>query len=292
MIAVAERASITGGLSRRRRVKDRAFTAALWACGFLAMLPLLFIAGYVISKGVPALNTAFFTKTPSFAGDPNQGIKEAFIGSGMIVGIASLISIPLGLMAGIYLSEFGRGRAAGVVRFVAEILLSTPSIVAGAFIFGLIVVALHSFSAFAAGLALTVLMWPIIARTTEEVLRLVPQDYREGALALGVPRWRVILKIVVPTAGAGIFTAIMLAVARGLGETAPVLLTAFGNDFVNTNPFRPTDAVSLRVFNYAQQPDAQFHTIAWGGATMLLASVLILSITARILSVRQQRRLG
>ena len=172
------------------------------------------------------------------------------------------------------------------------LLLSTPSIVAGAFVYAVVVVALGSFSAFAGAVALTVLMWPIITRATEEILRLVPQDYREGALALGVPRWRTITKVVVPTAGAGIFTAIMLAVARGLGETAPVLLTALGNDFMNTNLMRPTDTLSLRVFNYAQQPSQQFVTIAWGGAIMLLLAVLALSITARILSNRQQRRLG
>src|SRR5436309_7646928 len=238
------------------------------------------------------MNVEFFAKTSSYPGDPHQGIAQSFVGTGLIVGVATLLSVPMGLLAGIYLSEYGRGRLAGTVRFVAEILLSTPSIVAGAFIYAVVVVSLGSFSAFAGAVALTVLMWPIVARTTEEILRLVPQDYREGALALGVPRWRAILRIVVPTAGAGIFTAIMLAVARGLGETAPVLLTAFGNDFVNTNPFRPTDAVSLRIFNYAQQPDPQFHTIAWGAAIMLLVSVLILSITARVLSVRQQRRLG
>jgi phosphate transport system permease protein len=287
-----ERIRIRPGLSSRRRLKDRLFTVSIWLSAVLAMLPLAFIAGFVIAKGVSALNGAFFTKTPSFPGDPNQGIAQSFVGTGLIVGVATLFSVPTGLLAGIYLSEYGRGRLVATVRFVAEILLSTPSIVAGAFIYAVVVVTLGSFSAFAGGVALTVLMWPIVARATEEILRLVPQEYREGALALGVPRWRMIVRIVVPTAGSGIFTAIMLAVARGLGETAPILLTALGNDFMNTNLMRPTDAVSLRVFNYAQQPDPLFHTIAWGGAIMLLAAVLVLSITARILSVRQQRRLG
>jgi phosphate transport system permease protein len=280
------------GLSRRRMVKDRAFTIAMWAAGILAMLPLLFIAGFVVVKGISALNAAFFTKTPSYPGDPNQGIAQAFVGTAMVVGVATLISVPLGLLGGIYLSEYGKGRLASAVRFVAEVLLSTPSIVAGAFIYAVVVVTLGSFSAFAGAVALTVLMWPIITRATEEILRLVPQEYREGSLALGIPRWRTITRIVVPTAGAGIFTAIMLAVARGLGETAPVLLTALGNDFMNTHLFRPTDTVSLRVFNYAQQPTPQFVTIAWGGAIMLLVAVLGLSITARILSNRQQKRLG
>jgi phosphate transport system permease protein len=291
-VIAAEGIRAREGLSSGRRLKDRAFTVAMWVCGSLAMLPFAFIAGYVITKGVHALNTAFFTKTSSFPGDPNQGIAQSFVGTGMIVGVATLLSVPMGLLAGIYLSEYGRGRVAGTVRFVAEILLSTPSIVAGAFIYAIVVVTLGSFSAFAGAVALTVLMWPIVARTTEEILLLVPQDYREAALALGVPRWRMILRVVVPTAGSGIFTAIMLAVARGLGETAPILLTSLGNDFMNTNLLRPTDAVSLRVFNYSQQPDPLFHTIAWGGAIMLLVAVLVLSITARVLSTRQQRRLG
>ena len=178
-----------------------------------------------------------------------------------------------------------------MVRFTAEILLSIPSIVAGAFIWALVVVALGNFSALAAGIALTVLMWPIMARATEEVLRLVPTELREGGLALGYPRWRVIMRIVLPTAGAGVFTAIMLAVARGLGETAPVLLTALGNDFVNTNPLKPTDAVPLRVYNYAQSAYPAWRALAWGGALMLLVGVLVLSVTARMLSIRQQRRM-
>jgi phosphate transport system permease protein len=216
---------------------------------------------------------------------------QSFVGTGLIVGMAALFSIPLGVMAAVYLSEYGRGRLARAIRFVAEILLSTPSIVAGAFIWALVVVALGNFSAFAGALALTVLMWPIIARATEEILKLVPQELREGALALGIPRWKVILRIVVPTAGAGIFTAIMLAVARGLGETAPILLTALGNDFVNIHPSQPTDAVPLRVYDYARTPVLGQHAIAWGGAIMLLVGVLALSITARILSNRQQRRI-
>jgi phosphate transport system permease protein len=277
-------------LTASRRVKDRVFTGGLWACGVLAVLPLLFIAAYVVGKGVHALNAAFFTQTPLPAGVPGGGIEQSFIGTGIIVGIATAIAVPLGVLAAVYLSEYGRGRLAGGIRFVAEILLSTPSIVAGAFIWALVVVALGNFSAFAAGLALTVLMWPIVTRATEEVLRVVPQELREGALALGLPRWKVIIRIVIPTAGAGIFTAIMLAVARGLGETAPILLTALGNDFVNTNPLQPTDAVTLRVFNYAQSPFPDLHTMAWGGAVMLLIGVLLLSITARILSSRQQRR--
>jgi phosphate transport system permease protein len=277
-------------VSRRRRVKDRAFRVALWACGALAVAPLAFIVYHVIKNGVFALRLTFFTQAAGIPGLPGGGLKQSFIGTGIMVAMAAAISIPLGLLAGLYLSEYGDGRIGTIVRFIAEILLSTPSIVAGAFIWALVVVTLGSFSAFAGALALTVLMWPIIARATEEVFRLVPQEIREGALALGVPRWKVTLRIVIPTAGAGILTAIMLAVARGLGETAPILLTALGNDFVNVNPMQPTDAVPLRVYVYAQSPVTQWHVLAWGGAIVLLVVVLGLSIAARVVSNRQQRR--
>ena len=279
-----------GRVARSRRAKDRAFTVFMWACGTLAMLPLLFIVAYVVAKGAKALNLDFFTREPAAPGESGGGIVQSFIGTGLIVGMATLFSVPLGVLAAIYLSEYGRGRLASAIRFVAEILLSTPSIVAGAFIWAVVVVALGSFSALAGAIALTVLMWPIVARATEEILKLVPEEFREGALALGLPKWKVILRVVLPTAGAGIFTAIMLAVARGLGETAPILLTALGNEFINTNPLQPTDAVPLRVFTYARTPVLAQHELAWGGAIMLLAGVLVLSITARILSSRQQRR--
>ncbi len=284
------RTAASAHLSTRRKAKDRAFTIFLWACGVLAMLPLLFITGYVLAKGLSALNVDFFTKEPAAPGQPGGGIVQSFIGTGLIVGMAVLFSVPLGLLAGVYLSEYGNGKLASVVRFVAEILLSTPSIVAGAFIWAVVVVALGSFSAFAGAIALTVIMWPIIGRATEEILRLVSEDLREGALALGLPRWKVILRVVIPTAGAGVFTAIMLAVARGLGETAPILLTALGNDFINIHPSQPTDALPLRIYEYARTPVASQHAIGWGGALMLLLGVLLLSITARVLSNRQQRR--
>ena len=277
-------------VSRARRAKNRLFTVALYVCGVLALLPLIFIVGYVVLRGYKALNWDFFTKTPTIPGLPGGGIAQSFVGTGIIVGIAILISVPLGILSAIYLAEYGRGRLAAIVRFTAEILLSTPSIVAGAVIWSLVVLTLGSFSGFAASLALSVLMWPIITRATEEVLRLVREDLREGALALGLPRWKVILRIVVPTASAGIFTAVMLAVARGLGETAPVLLTALGNDFMSTNPLQPMDAVPLRVYNSAQSAVVNQPPMAFAGAICLLVIVLALSITARIISSRQQRR--
>jgi phosphate transport system permease protein len=277
-------------IARSRRVKNRVFLVVLWLAGGLALLPLLFISAYVIVRGLAALNIDFFTQAPVPPPLPGGGFGPAFVGTGLMVGMACLISIPLGLLSAVYLSEYGRGKLAASVRFVSEILLSTPSIIAGAFIWALVVVALGNFSALAGALALSVIMWPIITRSAEEVLRLVPHELREGGLALGMRRWRVIMRVVVPTAGAGIFTAIMLAVARGLGETAPILLTALGNDFYNTNPLQPTDAVTLRIYNYAQSAWPSQHSQAWGGAIVLLFAVLVLSISARILSARQQRR--
>lgn len=265
----------------------------MWACAVLAIVPLLLIIEYVVKQGISALSVNFFTKVPAGPLDPlSGGIVQSFIGTAMIVGIATLIAVPLGVLTAVYLAEYGKGRFAGAVRIVADVLLSTPSIVAGAFIWAVVVATLGNFSALAGGLALVVLMWPIISRATEEILRLVPQELREGALALGVPRWKVILRIVIPTAGAGILTAIMLAVARGLGETAPILLTALGNDFINLDPFKPTDAVPLRVYEYARTPVEALHQIAWGGALVLLVTVLLLSISARVLSSRQKKRMA
>lgn len=275
-----------------RKAKNLAFFGLLGLAAVVAIVPLVAIIGFVLVKGMPVMSAAFFTQTAPAPGMPGGGMAQAFIGTGIIVGIGTLLSVPLGVLTAIYLSEYGRGAFASGVRFVAEILLSTPSIVAGAFIWAIVVTAMHSFSAIAGSIALTVLMWPIITRATEETLRLVPNDLREAALALGVPRWKVVLRIVLPTAGSGILTSVMLAVARGFGETAPILLTSLGNDFINTNPLTPTDAVPLRIYNYAQSAFTQWQALAWGGAITLLAAVLVLSVGARILSDRQQRRLG
>ena len=275
-----------------RKAKSLAFMGLLWSAAVVALVPLALIVGYVLVKGVPALNASFFTQTAPPAGVSGGGISQAIVGTLLIVGIAASMAVPLGILTAIYLSEYGRGRLCATVRFVAEILLSTPSIVAGAFIWALVVVPMHGFSAIAGAIALTVLMWPIITRATEETLRLVPNELREGALALGAPRWKMVLRIVIPTAGSGILTAVMLALARGLGETAPILLTSLGNDFMNTNPTQPTDAVPLRMFAYAQSAIPEWLQLAWGAAIVLLVTVLLLSIFARILSDRQQRRLG
>jgi len=279
--------------SRRRlsraRISNRVFTSALWATGVLALLPLAFIVGYVVRKGFAILSVHFFTRTPAIVGQSGGGISEAFLGSALIVGMAILFSVPLGLLAAVYLAEYGSGRFASTVRFLSEVLLSTPSIVAGVVIWTLVVVKLHAFSAFAGALALTVLMWPIIARASEDVIRLVPQELREAATALGTPKWKVILRVVLPAAVSGLTNTVLLAVARGLGETAPVLLTSLGSEYVNWSPGKPTDTVSLRIYHYALSPVKSWHDIAWGAALSLLVIVLVLSVTARYLAARGRR---
>ena len=279
--------------SRRRlsraRASNRIFTVLLWSAGVLALVPLGFIVTYVVAKGVGILGVHFFTKTPAIIGQPGGGISEAFIGSALIVGMATLFSIPLGLLAAVYLAEYGNGRFASLVRFISEVLLSTPSIVAGVLIWTLVVARLHAFSAFAGALAITVLMWPIIARASEDVIRLVPADLREAATALGTPKWRVILRVVLPAAASGLTNTVLLAVARGLGETAPVLLTSLGSEFVNFSPSKPTDTLSLRIYHYALSPVKSWHDIAWGAALSLLAIVLVLSIGARYLVARSRK---
>lgn len=276
-----------------RRIKDRAFSGYLWLSAGLALAPLVLIAVYVVGKGAGALTVNFFTKEPAGTLHPlDGGIAQSFVGTGIIVGIATAIAVPLGILTAVYLAEYGTGRVASVVRLTAEVLLSTPSIVAGVFVWIVVVVAMRAFSGLAGAIALVVLMWPIVARATEEVLRLVSSEIREGGLALGLPRWKIVLRIVIPTAAPGILTAVMLAVARALGETAPLLLTALGNDFMTTDPRQPMDAVPLRIFSYARTPVEALHQLAWGGALVLLAVVLVLSIAGRVLASRQRKRLA
>jgi phosphate transport system permease protein len=276
-----------------RRMKDRAFSIFVWACGAIALAPLVVIAAFVFTKGVGALSVNFFTQVPAGPLDPaSGGIAEAFVGTAIIVGLATALAVPLGVLTAAYLSEFGRGRFADTVRLVSEILLSTPSIIIGLFVYEIVVTATKTFSALAGGLAIAVLMWPIVTRATEEVLRLVPTDVREAALALGYPRWRMILRVVIPTAGAGILTAVMLALSRGIGETAPILVTALGSDYMNTVLTRPTDAVPLKIYAYARQPIEALQNMAWSAALTLLVVVLVLSIGARFITARRRRRLG
>jgi len=256
-----------------------------------ALAVLIAVLGYVVSQGPRSINVAFLTQTPRPVGESGGGMANAIFGTILLVGIATVIGLPVGVGAGIYLAEYGRGRLASVIRFVADVLTGVPSITIGLFAYATLVVPLRTFSAMAGGFALGVIMLPVVTRTTEEMVRLVPGNLREAALALGVARWKVIASIVLPTALGGILTGALLAVARVAGETAPLLFTAFGNQFWSSGPTQPVAAMPLQIFAYAIAPYDDWHRQAWAGALVLVSLVLLLSVGARLL-VRRYRMGG
>jgi phosphate transport system permease protein len=252
----------------------------------LAALALVAVLGYVTVNGISALNVDFFTQLPTPVGVPGGGIANAIVGTLIIIGLASLMAMPVGLGTGIYLSEFGDNRFGDVVRYLADVLSGVPSIVMGIFAYVLIVAQQRHFSALSAGFALGVMMLPAISRTTEEMLRLVPASLREGGLALGLPRWRVIVSVVLPAASGGVATGIVLAIARVAGETAPLLFTAFGNPFWNVDITQPVAALPHTLFTYAISPFSDWQRKAWGAALVLTAFVFLASLLARWLGRR------
>ncbi len=270
-------------LDRRRLVNAAAIGTTVLFTG-IALVPLVSILGYVAIRGLRGLDLAFFTQLPAPVGEPGGGMANAFVGTLIMVTLASLISIPIGIMAGIYLSEFGRGRFATLVRFVTDVATGIPSIIAGIFIYSLVVLTMGRFSGLAGGLSLGVLMIPVITRTTEEMLRLVPQSLREAALALGVPYWKVILQVVLPAARSGIMTGTMLAIARAAGETAPLLFTSLGNQFWQPRLDQPMAALPIQIFTYAVSPYEDWHQKAWAGAALLILLVVVSSMAARLLA--------
>ncbi|HVB96892.1 MAG TPA: phosphate ABC transporter permease PstA [Chloroflexota bacterium] len=271
-----------------RRKVTNAFMLGLCVLAVaVALIVLVAILGYIVSQGGRALNVDFFTQLPKPVGETGGGMANAIVGSLVLIAIAGVIGLPIGVGAGVYLAEYGRGRLATVVRFMADVLTGVPSIAIGLFAYALFVVPFKSFSAFAGGFALAIIMIPVITRTTEEMVRLVPTSLREGALALGIPRWKMVLRIVLPTALSGIVTGALLAVARVAGETAPLLFTAFGNQFFWQGGLRePIAALPLQIFTYAISPYNDWHQQAWAGSLVLVAIVLILSLGARVLVKR------
>lgn len=265
-----------------RKMKGRFFEGLCMLASFVGVGALIAIFVYIAVRGVGALNLAFFTKTPVAVGETGGGVSNAIIGTLLIVGIAAVIALPIGIGAGTYLAEFGRGRFADVVRLLADVLTGVPSIVVGILAYELVVTRMHHFSALAGGIALAALMLPLIVRTTEEILRLVPREYTEAALALGAPRWKTVLRIVFPAAQGGLITGVMLALARASGETAPLIFTAFGNTFWNLNPNQPTSALPLQIYQYAVSPYDDWHRQAWAAALVLVVLVFIFSALARI----------
>jgi len=261
-----------------------AITAAMVA---LVLAPLLAIFGYLVFRGIGALDWAFLTHTPQPVGEAGGGMANAIVGSGLILLIASSIGVPLGIGSGIYLAEYGYGRLAWLLRFTADVLNGVPSIVMGMVAYSLVVLTQGHFSALSGGVALGIMMVPTITRATEEVMLMVPHSVREAALGLGVARWRTTISITLRTATPGVITAVMLAFARVAGETAPLLFTAFGNQFWNLNPNQPTAALPLQIFTYAISPFDEWHRQAWAGAL-----VLIILIVGTVTVVRLVARRG
>jgi phosphate transport system permease protein len=274
--------------SRRRALSN----LVVGLCGLavvLALIPLALIFVYVLKQGFSSLNWDFFTKMPKPVGEPGGGMANAMLGTLFLIALASVVAIPVGIIAGVYLSEYKGARFASLVRFTADVLNGVPSIVIGIFAYGLAVLPVHRFSALAGGLALGFMMIPIITRTTEELLNLVPPTMREGALALGATRARAAFGVMVPAALPGIMTGILVALARIAGETAPLLFTSFNNRYFTTRLDQPIASLTVQVYTYAISPYDDWHRQAWAGALVLVAFVFIFSVLARAVTRRLER---
>jgi phosphate transport system permease protein len=275
-----------GRPSPARRIFNNAMVAGAALAAALVMVPLAHITWTLIARGLPGLTLGFFTHMPKPVGESGGGMANAIVGTLILVGLGTLFALPVGVGTGLYLAEHGGGRFAGAVRYIADVMSGVPSIVIGVVAYGLVVVPMHRFSALAGGLALGMLMLPILIRSTEEVVRLVPASYREGALALGAPRWHVTLSVVLPAAAAGITTAGLLALGRAAGETAPLLFTALGNRFASMRLDQPIASLPVMIYDYARAPYEDWNRQAWTGALVLLMLVTLLSALVRVTTRR------
>ena len=274
---------------RWRKLLSQLIVVLCGAAVLLALVPLVLILFYVLTQGFSSLNVAFFTRMPVPMGEVGGGMFNSIVGSLIVIGIGALLAIPIGVVSGIYASEYRGTRLAGAVRFAADTLNGVPSIVIGVFGYGVAVLPFQHFSAFAGGFALGVMMLPLVIRTTEELLLLVPQTLREGALALGATRARAVFTVVVPAALPGIMTGILLAVARVAGETAPLLFTSLNNAFFTTDPRQPISTLTVQVYTYAISPYPDWHRQAWAGALVLVTLVLSCSLLARLATGRMEK---
>jgi phosphate transport system permease protein len=268
----------------RRKLFNGMMQVLTCFCALVVVVPLFLVFFHVLKSGLGSVNWAFFTQLPKPVGEPGGGMANAIVGTFELLGLAALMGVPVGVLGGIYLSEYGTQRLNWAIRFGADVLNGVPSIIWGMVAWAMVVVPFKRFSALAGGIVLGMIMIPLIMRTTEEVLRLVPNGYREAALALGISQWRTILHIVVRTALKGIVTGILLALARVAGETAPLLFTAFGNRFWNHNLLDPIAALPLQIFSYAISPYEDWHQQAWAGALVLLLFVAIVNVGVRVLT--------
>jgi len=267
----------------RRKYVDRVVRGLCVLGTVIAVVPLVSVLYYVLVRGIGGINLDFFTELPKPVGETGGGMGNAVLGTLKLVGLACLFGIPPGVLAGVYLAEFGNSKFGGAVRFAADVMSGVPSITVGLFVYSLVVMTTKHFSAIAGGIALAILMLPMVTRTTEELLKLVPESLREAALGLGVPKWRATLRVMLRTALPGIAVGIMLSVARVAGETAPLLFTAFNNRFWSTGVNEPTASLSVNIYTNAVSPYEDWHRQAWAAALVLLLTVLVLNISARFL---------
>ncbi len=270
-------------LKRRKLVNSLMISLCILA-GIITILPLLYIFFYTTQSGISSLNLDFFTQLPKPVGEEGGGMANAIVGSLILISIGAVIGIPVGILSGIYITEYSKSFLSTFVKFITDILSGVPSIIIGIFAYGVIVIPMQRFSALAGGFALGILMIPTVTKITEEMLRLVPQSLREASLALGVSRWKTTLRIVLTTASSGIITGILLAIARAAGETAPLLFTAFGNSFWQTNIDEPMAALPLQIFAYAISPYDDWHRQAWAGAFVLIFLVFIVNLLVRFVT--------
>ena len=267
-----------------RKIKSALACAIAFASAVIVISPLVLVFFYLLVNGAGSVNWDFFTKLPAPVGAVGGGMANAIVGSLELLALAGVIGIPVGVLGGVYLAEYGSARINSVLRFLADVLNGIPSITWGVVVYGLVVLRFKGFSGYAGGLALSLIMIPLILRTTEEVVLLVPNGYREAALALGVSRWKTIVHIVMKTASKGIITGILLALARVGGETAPLLFTAFGNHFWNHSLSQPIAALPLQVFTYAISPYDDWHRQAWAGALVLVLMIFVINLVVRFLT--------
>ena len=272
---------------RRRKITDVVARGACFVALLVAVVPLASLLFYIGAKGLGGLSWSFFTELPGPVGQLGGGFANAIAGTLVLVGIACAISLPVGVLAGVYLAEFGGNLFGKAVRFSADVMSGIPSIAVGVFAYTVFVLTMRRFSALAGGFALSIIMLPTITRTAEELIRLVPDSLREAGLALGIPKWRVILRVVLRTGAPGIATGIMLAVARAAGETAPLLFTALNNRFWSVRLDRPIASLPVQIYTYAVSPYDDWHRQAWAAALVLVAMVLLLNITARLITYRR-----
>ena len=274
---------------RRRIIVDKIMTGLIMVAVALAVIPLVLILGETIIQGAPALSFSFLTNIPTPVGVPGGGIGPDLQGTFIMVGIAALISVPVGVGAGVFFSEWPESRLSLLSSFTNDVLAEFPSMVIGIFVYLVIVLATHTFSSIAGAVALSIIMIPIVARTTEESLKIVPQTLREASIALGVSRWKTVIRVVMSTGKTGLATGILLAVARATGETAPLILTALGNSYFITSLSQPTGALPLLIYDYGISPYASWHTAAWGAALILVILMLSLNLSVKLLIGRRFR---